>query len=302
MNTVIETNDLDFSFASGNKILSNLNLNVPKGSIYCFLGPNGAGKTTTIRLLLRLLEAKAGKILIFGQDLQVNRISILRRIGSLIEQPSLYSHLSGNENLEVSCMSYQCERRRIKEVLGIAGLYEARNKPVGAYSLGMKQRLGIALTLLHSPELLILDEPTNGLDPQGIIETRELLIRLNREEGKTIFVSSHLLSEAERVATHIGIIHQGRVRFQGTHDALREMRADQSFFEIEIDDPNGAILHLKDTYRVSKKDDSTIRLAGLSKEAGAHVIESLVQQNIRVFNAGFSRHNLEDLFMNIIKL
>ncbi|RYF94725.1 MAG: ATP-binding cassette domain-containing protein, partial [Chitinophagaceae bacterium] len=200
---IIETNNLDFSFGAGQKILQDLSLAVPQGSIYGFLGPNGAGKTTTIRLLLGLLKVQSGTIRLFGKDFGKNRLEVLRRIGSLIEQPSLYMHLTGKENLEVFRLSYQCNKKRIGEVLELVGLQKAAHKKAKAYSLGMKQRLAIAISLLHEPELLILDEPTNGLDPTGIIETRELIRKLNKESGKTIIVSSHMLAEVEKMATHV---------------------------------------------------------------------------------------------------
>jgi len=195
--------------------LDNISLAIPKGSIYGFLGANGAGKTTTLRLLLGLIKKQKGKITLFENDLMVNRISMLKKIGSLIEQPSLYSHLSGKENLHVFGLAYPYSRKRIDEVIKTVGLTVAADKKVKAYSLGMKQRLAIAIALLHDPELLILDEPTNGLDPNGIIDVRNLIKKLN-SEGKTIIISSHLLSEVEKVATHVGIIHNGKIVFEGT--------------------------------------------------------------------------------------
>jgi len=195
--------------------LDNISLSIPKASIYGFLGANGAGKTTTLRLLLGLIKKQKGKITLFENDLMANRISMLKKIGSLIEQPSLYSHLSGKENLHVFGLAYPCSRKRIDEVIKTVGLTMAADKKVKAYSLGMKQRLAIAIALLHDPELLILDEPTNGLDPNGIIDVRNLIKKLN-SEGRTIIVSSHLLSEVEKVATHVGIIHNGKIVFEGT--------------------------------------------------------------------------------------
>jgi len=195
--------------------LDNISLSIPKASIYGFLGANGAGKTTTLRLLLGLIKKQKGNITLFENDLMVNRISMLKKIGSLIEQPSLYSHLSGKENLHVFGLAYPYSRKRIDEVIKTVGLTAAADKKVKAYSLGMKQRLAIAIALLHDPELLILDEPTNGLDPNGIIDVRNLIKKLN-SEGRTIIVSSHLLSEVEKVATHVGIIHNGKIVFEGT--------------------------------------------------------------------------------------
>src|SRR5687768_12450469 len=185
-NLLIETKALSYNFNNGVKTLDNINLQVAGGSIYGFLGPNGAGKTTTLRLLLGLLKKQQGGITLFGKDVQQHRMDILRRLGTLIEQPSLYLHLTGKENLQIFRLTYQCSKSRIDEVLQLVRLQQAANKKVKAYSLGMKQRLAIAIALLHDPEILILDEPTNGLDPNGIIETRELIKELNRNHGKTI--------------------------------------------------------------------------------------------------------------------
>lgn len=217
---VIETQGLTHRYAADDTALHDLALVVPAGSIYGFLGPNGAGKTTTLRLLLGLLQRQQGAIRLFGLPLEANRPAILRRIGSSIETPSLYAHLTARENLRLWQLAFGCDERRIDETLALVGLADTRAKRAGQFSLGMKQRLSLAVALLHDPELLILDEPTNGLDPHGILEMRDLLIRLNRERGTTIVVSSHLLSEVERLVTHVGIIDRGHLRFQGTLASL----------------------------------------------------------------------------------
>ena len=201
---VIQTSNLNFSFRNGTKTLDNINLLVPQGSVYGFLGPNGAGKTTTLRLLLGLLKNQQGKLEIFGKEFSSHRIEILKRLGSLIEQPSLYLHLTARENLEIYRMIYKVEKERIPEVLKVVGLDNTGKKKAKQFSLGMKQRLSIAIALLHKPELLILDEPTNGLDPNGIIETRELIKKLNKEHGTTVIVSSHILNEVERIPRNNG--------------------------------------------------------------------------------------------------
>lgn len=170
----IETKDLTHQFSESEIVLNGLNIQVPKGSIYGFLGPNGAGKTTTLRLILGLLKKQKGNITIFDKSFETARIEILSSIGSLIESPSLYAHLTASENLSILQKVYQCPKERIKEVLGIVGLADTGKKKAGKFSLGMKQRLSIAMALLHNPNLLILDEPTNGLDPNGIIEIRGL--------------------------------------------------------------------------------------------------------------------------------
>src|SRR5829696_3960962 len=178
----VETTDLGHGYSGDAAVLCGIDLQVPQGSIYGFLGPNGAGKTTTLRLILGLLKKQEGSIKIFGEDFEKHRVASLRKIGSLIESPSIYSHLTAVENLRLLQKIYQCPRARIDEVLELVGLANTRNKKAGQFSLGMKQRLSIAIALLNSPSLLILDEPTNGLDPNGMIEVRELLRRLNEDD------------------------------------------------------------------------------------------------------------------------
>lgn len=297
MQAVIQTSNLNFSFASGVKTLQDVNLLVPKGSIYGFLGPNGAGKTTTLRLLLGLLKNQDGKLEIFGQDFSRHRIEILKRLGSLIEQPSLYLHLTARENLEIYRLVYRAEKSRIGEVLQLVGLENTGRKKAKQFSLGMKQRLSIAIALLHEPELLILDEPTNGLDPNGIIETRELIKKLNREQGTTVIVSSHILNEVERMATHVGIIHKGRMLFQGTLGELQQMKTRQTSLEIETNDNMAAarVLESFDTKSVNGK----LLLPFESKQQAAAINRTLVQNNFEVYALHAQQNDLEQLFLDI---
>ena len=191
------------------------------GRHVCLYGANGAGKTTTIRVLLDLFHPKRGQVSLFGKELLDHREDILGKIGALIENPSIYKHLSGRQNLEVVRKMVGGKKERIEEVLKIVRLVDNADKKAKNYSLGMCQRLGLAAALLTDPELLILDEPTNGLDPSGIIEMRELIIRLNKEHGKTIFLSSHILSEIEKLATDVAIIDQGKILYQGKLEGLK---------------------------------------------------------------------------------
>lgn len=299
MNLIIKTERLDFSYGASRQILHGIDLQVPRGSIYCFLGPNGAGKTTTLRILLGLMRVGAQKVSVFNDDLHANRISILKRIGSLIEQPSVYSHLTGKENLDVFRMPYGVPKNRIAEVLEVVGLSNARNQTVKTYSLGMKQRLAIAIALLHDPELLILDEPTNGLDPQGIVEMRELMTTLNKAFGKTILISSHLLSEVEKVATHFGIIHKGHLLFQDTAAALQQFKSGEEKFEVEVADADRAFNMLSAKYEVEKPDASLLHFSALRREQIPDLLALLVKEEIKIYKAGFSRSNLEDVFMKI---
>ena len=298
-NHIIETRRLDFLFRSGQPILQQLSLQVPAGSIYGFLGPNGAVKTTTLRLILGLLKKQQGDITLFGKELAGHRLEILRKLGSLIEQPSLYLHLTGRENLEVFRLSYQCPTKRIDEVLDIVKLKDAAGKKAKAYSLGMKQRLSIAIALLHDPELLILDEPTNGLDPSGIIETRELLKTLNREHGKTILVSSHMLAEVEKMATHVGIINKGKLLFQGALQELQQLKSKQSAIEIEVSDTAKAQQVLNGHFPVKEVNGTKLLVHFESKEKVALLNRTLIQQGVEVYQLALTQNDLENLFIQI---
>lgn len=217
---IIETKDLSKKHGTQLRV-NNLCLQIPEGCVYGFLGPNGAGKSTTIKLLLGLLKATNGEIYFFQERMtEKNRLSILQHTGSLIESPSFYGHLTGLENLQIIARLKKVPASEITKVLHTVRLYEQRDKRVKHYSLGMKQRLGIAMALLGNPRILILDEPTNGLDPAGIQEIRELIKNLPVTHQMTVIVSSHLLSEVEQMADMVGIINHGELVFQGTMAAL----------------------------------------------------------------------------------
>jgi len=295
---VIDTRNLEFGFNNKNVLLKNVNLKVERGSIYGFLGPNGAGKTTTIRLLLGLLKNKNSSINLFGKTLSENRIEILAKIGALIEQPSLYEHLSGFDNLEITGKLKKAGRKKITEVLQIVKLSEAAHKKVKAYSLGMKQRLGIGIALLGDPELLILDEPVNGLDPSGMMEMRELLTAINQQYGTTIFLSSHLISEIEKIVTHIGIINMGELLFQGTINELRNIRKTKLHLCIKVDNISQAINSIKKTFEAVEKD-SEVNVTIQSKEQVCHIIKELVANNIKIYEAVIKGNNLEQLFLSM---
>src|ERR1700742_3865224 len=260
---VISTEGLSFNFGN-QQVVKSLSLQVPEGSIYGFLGPNGAGKTTTIKLLLNLLKTDLGSIHIFNKEIQSNRISILSQIGSLIEQPAIYLHLSGKENLMNRALLLQVPEQRVDEMLKLVDLSDAAHKKAGKYSLGMKQSLGIALALLSDPKLLILDEPTNGLDPNGTIEVRELLIRLVTQHNKTVFISSHLLAEVERMATHVGIIDHGELLFQGSIKDLEAISQPQ--VHVELDNSVDVANFLKKQgFSVSAVSDDSLTVPFASK-------------------------------------
>lgn len=223
---VIQTDSLTKRF-SGKTAVDDVSLNVPRGAVYAFLGPNGAGKSTSIRMLLGLLTPTSGSVTIFGRSLGADRSDILRRTGSLVENPSVYPHLTAEENLDIPRRLLGAPKPDIDRVLAIVGLAYARRKLVRQFSLGMRQRLGLAQALLGKRELLILDEPTNGLDPAGINEMRELVRSLPGEHGITVLLSSHLLGEVEQVATDVGILSRGRLVFQGTVAEIGRRRHSQ---------------------------------------------------------------------------
>jgi ABC-type multidrug transport system ATPase subunit len=294
---VIRTEGLSFSFGN-QQVVKSLSLQVPAGSIYGFLGPNGAGKTTTIKMLLNLLKTDQGSIHIFGQELQSNRINILSQIGSLIEQPAIYHHLTGKENLLNRAMLLQVNENRVDEMLKLVQLTNAAHKKAGQYSLGMKQRLGIALALLSDPKLLILDEPTNGLDPNGIIEVRELMIRLVQEQGKTVFISSHLLAEIEKMATHVGIINQGELLFQGSVKDLENISQPQ--VQIEADNTvDAANLLKRHDFIVNNINHERLYIPFTSKQQIGEINSLLVQNGITVFGINKQQKDLEKLFLDI---
>ena len=293
---VIQTNGLSFNFGN-QQVIKSLSLQVPAGSIYGFLGPNGAGKTTTIKMLLNLLQAGEGSIHIFEKELNSNRIEILKQIGSLIEQPAIYHHLTGRENLLNRAMLLQVNEAKVDEMLKLVQLTNAADKKSGQYSLGMKQRLGIALALLADPKLLILDEPTNGLDPNGIIEIRELLMRLVAT-GKTVFISSHLLAEIEKMATHVGIINNGQLMFQGTIGDLQNIS--QPLINIETDNTvDAANLLKRHNFTVTDVDQNHLYVPFTSKEQIGEINTLLIQNGITVFGINKQRKDLERLFLDI---
>lgn len=294
---IIQTTGLSYRYAKDQLTLFDIHLQVEKGSIYGFLGPNGSGKTTTLSLLLGLLRKQEGQIRIFGKPIETDRLGILKKIGSLIESPSLYGHLTARDNLEIYRGVYGAPKERIAEVLKLVALEDTGNKPVRKFSLGMKQRLSIALALLPHPELLVLDEPTNGLDPAGIIELRELLRRLNREHGLTIIISSHLLAEVEKTVTHLGIIYKGKMLFQGTLPELHGFREKSARLWIHTSD-NEAALRLLGAHSPERAGDR-LSLSFRTREDVAAINRLLTQNNLDVYLLQPQEADLEQLFIDL---
>ena len=297
---ILQTTDLVHRFSANEIVLKNINLQVNERSIYGFLGPNGAGKTTTLKLILGLLKKQHGTISLFGKTFEDHRVDILKQVGSLIETPSLYGHLTASENLSLLQKVYRCPKSRIQEVLNLVGLHNTRNKKVTHFSLGMKQRMSIAIALLHNPSLLILDEPTNGLDPNGMIEIRDLLKTLNRTEGITVVISSHLLSEVEKLATHVGIINKGRLMFQGTLDELKTRQQQSSFVCLKTNDNEAAIQILLNSNATFRLENGEIILPAISKQAVGKINRQLVGNGIDVYEIKPTGNDLESIFMELI--
>jgi lantibiotic transport system ATP-binding protein len=273
-----------------------IRLSVPQQSVYGFLGPNGAGKTTTIRLLLGLQRPDNGTIELFGEALSAKRLTLLRRIGSLVDTPSLYMHLTGRENLEVHRRLLALPMPSINEALETVNLLSVADRLVREYSHGMRQRLGMAIALLGKPELLVLDEPTNGLDPAGIHEMRTLVRDLPKKRGVTVFLSSHLLSEVEQVATHVAIISQGEIQFEGTPHELK-MRS-QSIV-VEVDQPERARVLLETAGLVVRGEGSRLLVEPQADIGAAQVNSILVLGRVAVSHLAVQGATLEDVFLQI---
>lgn len=296
----IETINLTHKFLENEIALKLVNLQVIEASIYGFLGPNGAGKTTMLKLILGLLKKQHGEILVFGKQFEKNRVKTLHQIGSMIESPSIYGHLTAIENLKILQKVYQCPKERIQEVLQLVGLAQTGNKKTSQFSLGMKQRLSIAIALLHSPSLLILDEPTNGLDPNGILEIRELLQGLNKNNGITILISSHLLYEIEKLVTHIGIINKGKLLFQGTLGQLVNKRRQNSFIVFETSNNEKALQIIRGFGLNSLIEASKIIIPFLEKYQVANINQKLVQNGVDVYQISKVENDLEKIFFDVI--
>ena len=295
--SIIKTTGLSYHYSKGVQTLFDINLQVQKGSIYGFLGPNGSGKTTTLSLLLGLLNNQKGDIEIFGQHLHSNRIDILKKIGSLVETPSLYGHLTAKENLEVYRKVYGASKARIAKVLDIVGLEDTGKKTAKNFSLGMKQRLAIALALLPNPELLILDEPANGLDPAGIIELRELIKKLNKVHGMTIVISSHLLGEVEKMVSHVGIILKGRMLFQGPLSELHSFQ--QKGARLLVKSSDNLIVHkLLQEYHPEAIGD-VLSFPYESDNQVAAINRTLLNNNLDVYLLHPRANDLEQLFIDL---
>ena len=296
--SIISTSHLSKKYGSVLRV-SDLDLRVPEGCIYGFLGPNGAGKSTTLKMILGLVRPTAGDIAVFGEPMmRRNRLAILKQVGSLIESPSYYGHLSGEENLRIVQTMRGVPEKNIREVLEIVRLTDAKDKRAAHYSLGMKQRLGLAAALLGYPRLLILDEPTNGLDPAGIQEMRELIKELPQRFGMTVVVSSHLLAEIDQMADHIGIIREGELVFQDSLTALHS-RSKHHLALRTTDNLHAQAILRERRLHVSEGEDGYLVLPLLNDDTTAALAELLVTQSIGVLRLEERQKSLEDIFLEL---
>ena len=294
---IIETHDLCKQYGNALRV-AHLDLDVPEGSVYGFLGPNGAGKSTTLKMILGLVRPTAGSIRVLGKSMDSkNRLAVLRQVGSLIESPSYYGHLTGEENLRIVQTLRGVPEKNIREVLQIVRLDGQRGKKVAHYSLGMKQRLGLAAALLGYPKLLILDEPTNGLDPAGIQEMRELICSLPERFGMTVVVSSHLLSEIDQTADHVAIIREGELVFQDTLEALHGRSRHHLALRTTNNTVAQAILQEKSV--PCQEEEGYLILPILSDELAAQLTRLLGARNLGVIRLEERQKSLEDIFLEL---
>ncbi|MDT9493964.1 ABC transporter ATP-binding protein [Streptococcus mutans] len=292
-NYIIKTKQLSKDF-SGEAAVNQLSIHVRKNEIYGFLGPNGAGKSTAMKMILGLLQPTHGSIRLFDKNFDSNQIALLSSVGSLIEEPSYYANLTGYENLEIIQRLLKLPKENIDKVLKIVKLYEQKDKLVKNYSLGMKQRLGIALAIIKFPKLLILDEPTNGLDPAGIQEIRELIKSLPQKYDMTVIISSHILSEIEQMATTVGIINKGKLLFEGQ---LTELEEDEKYLFETSDDALAEQLLMRKGFEL--EENQSIVLKDYNKANIAAAVKVLVANDIDIYQVRMVRKSLEEVFLDM---
>lgn len=301
ISNVLQIKNLQKGFKD-TQVVNLSSLSVQQGEIYGFLGPNGAGKTTTMKMILSLISRTAGDIEVFGQSIGTDK-QYLNQIGSMIEEPSYYPNLTGYENLLVFQKILGFEKKNIQETLKIVGLDQPKNKKklVKDYSLGMKQRLALAFALVKKPRLLILDEPTNGLDPAGIHEIRELIIKLAKEQGITVFISTHILSEVEHIADRVGIINHGQLVYEG------EIRKIQSNKWLEVrGDFRGrreAISQVLFGYpcKMLEIQEDKLKLTNLADQQISSLLRDLIVEKVPIYEVKQEQETLESIFLNLTK-
>ncbi|MFD1413659.1 ATP-binding cassette domain-containing protein [Oceanobacillus jeddahense] len=300
MEYIVRTHDLGKRF-NGSNVVSNVNMNIKKGEIYGLLGPNGSGKSTIMKMILNLLKPSQGAIEVFSETLTNKSYEIFKRMNAIIEYPIFYEKLTAEDNLDMHCeyMGYY-NKQDIKNALDLVNLKNINNKAVKNFSLGMKQRLGIARAVITKPELLILDEPVNGLDPVGIIEIRDLLEMLNKEYGITILISSHILAEIEQIADTIGVMNNGYLVEEVSMDSIRENNAE--YIEIETDDVQKTVYIIDSELNIQNfkvLDMNKIRIyeTGMSQN---QIYKKLMENDISITSINTKTASLEDYFLSLI--
>ncbi|WP_440706269.1 ABC transporter ATP-binding protein [Heyndrickxia oleronia] len=283
----------------GKKIIDNLTFNIQEGEVFGFLGPNGAGKTTTIRMIVGLMKISSGDILVCGKNVKSEYEDALRNVGGIVENPEMYKFLTGYQNLmQYARMIKGITKEKINEVIELVGLEDRIHEKVKTYSLGMRQRLGLAQSLLHEPKVMILDEPTNGLDPAGIREIRDHLRKLTKQKGMAVIVSSHLLSEMEMMCDRIAIIQKGKlIDVQKVHDFVYEDTKQKYFIEVELTE--NAKESLKTLQEYSIKQVETGIEVEIEKNQVPEFIQALIQAGIRIYEVKPMSKSLEDRFLEI---
>jgi ABC-type multidrug transport system ATPase subunit len=298
---VVSVKNLKKSF-KGFEAVKDVSFTVQKNDVFGFLGPNGAGKSTSLRCMLSLIQADAGQIKLFDQDLQRNRSNVLTKIGSIIEKPDFYKYLSAFKNLELLARisGSSVSKSELYDILEFVGLQGREKHKFRTFSHGMKQRLGIAQALMHNPELIILDEPTTGLDPQGIVDIRNLILKLSKEQGKTVILSSHQLAEIELIANRMVIINKGKTIIEGSVNEL--LNSSNMVVKFQLDDTGrGEKLLAKDFGDIRKLNFSEDELTfEIEKMRIADVVECFVKNNLRIYSVEQKR-KLEDYFIKMIE-
>lgn len=299
MSYILQTSHLSKTI-DGKQLVTDVNIHVKKGEIYGFLGPNGAGKTTVMKMITNLWKPTSGTVALFGKALEKNSYEVLKRMGSIIEFPTFYDHMSGKDNLQLHCeyMGYY-NKGSVEEALGMLGLSDAADKPAGSYSLGMKQRLGIARAILCKPELVILDEPTNGLDPAGMKQIRDLFRMLCTEYGMTLMISSHLLPEIESIADTVGVIHHGKMMKEISMKEIAETNT--AYIELAVEDTKKAAYVLAEKMQLSNfkiVNDSGIRIyeQGVTTQK---ISRELMANDVEIASISQHTETLEDYFLKI---
>ncbi len=299
MSYILQTSHLSKTI-DGKQLVTDVNIHVKKGEVYGFLGPNGAGKTTVMKMLTNLWKPTSGTAWLFGKALEKTSYEVLKRMGSIIEFPTFYDHMSGKDNLQLHCeyMGYY-NKGSVEEALQMLGLSDAADKPAGSYSLGMKQRLGIARAILCKPELVILDEPTNGLDPAGMKQIRDLFRMLCTEYGMTLMISSHLLPEIESIADTVGVIHHGKMMKEISMKEIAETNT--AYIELAVEDTKKAAYVLAEKMQLSNfkiVNDSGIRIyeQGVTTQK---ISRELMANDVEIASISQHTENLEDYFLKI---